>query len=176
MKLIIKLCKLISRANKVTASITCWISLPLIFVLIYEIISRYFFNKPTSWAYDMTWMLFGSLGYLGAGYTHLIGGHVRVDVIYKMFPLRIQALIEVICYCIFFFPIMYMLVVYTYDLAHSAWLLGVKSPFTMWKPVTWPVKTALFFGLSLLLLQGIVGFVEHLHILIKGSRMDDISS
>lgn len=162
----------ISQINVLTARIVCWLILPLIFVMTYEVVARYFFAKPTRWAYDLTWMFYGALIFLGAGYTHLKNSHVRVDVIYHLFPERVRAGIEVFCYLLLFFPLTYMLVKYGYKLAHSAWVFGEVSPYALWKPPTGPIKTVLVVGVFLLLLQGIVDFTHHLYLLITGKRMN----
>lgn len=172
MKIIKKVLNFISQLNTITAKITCWLILPLIFVMTYEVVARYFFAKPTSWAYDLTWMLYGTIVFMGGGYTLLRNSHVRVDVIYHLFSERVRAGIEVFCYMVLFFPLTYMLVKYGFKLAHKAWIFGETSPYALWKPLTGPIKTVLVVGLFLLLLQGIVEFAGHLHTLITGRRLD----
>ncbi len=172
MKFIAPIMKFITTLNKKTASIACWLCLPLIFTISYEVVSRYIFKKPTSWAYDATWMLYGCMVYLGAGYTLSEGSHVRVDVIYLRFPQRIRSLIEIVCNAILFFPIAYVLVRYSYHLAYKAWILQERSPFALWKPLTGPIKTLMFIGLLLLLLQGVVEFIRHVFVLVKGESYD----
>ncbi len=172
MKFINALLDFFSTLNRKTAAVACLLCLPLIGVMAYEVVARYVFLKPTSWAYDLTWMLYGALVFLGGGYTLLEGSHVRVDVVYSRFPDRIKALVEVICHIILFFPITFILVRYSYMLAQKAWVLGERSPFALWKPLTGPIKTVMFIGLVLLLLQGIVEFSKHLRILVKGGSYD----
>ncbi|MBI4628135.1 MAG: hypothetical protein HY729_05465, partial [Candidatus Rokubacteria bacterium] len=41
--------------------IACWLILPMVLGLTYEVVARYGFNAPTIWAFDMTYMLYGSL-------------------------------------------------------------------------------------------------------------------
>jgi len=53
-----------------------WMLIPMILSLAYEVVARYAFGKPTIWAYDMTFMLYGSFFMLGASYT------LRKKVIY----------------------------------------------------------------------------------------------
>ena len=38
----------------------------MVLSLCYEVVARYVFNAPTQWAYDMTFMLYGSFFMLGA--------------------------------------------------------------------------------------------------------------
>ena len=53
----------------ITGKIVCWITVPLIFAMVYEVIGRHFFNRPTLWSFDISRMLAGALFMLGAAYT-----------------------------------------------------------------------------------------------------------
>jgi len=61
-----------------------WMLIPMILSLAYEVVARYAFGKPTIWAYDMTFMLYGSFFMLGASYTLRKKGHIRTDMLRKM--------------------------------------------------------------------------------------------
>ena len=47
---------------------------PLILATVYEVFSRYLFNAPTIWAYELGYMAMGTNFLLGAAYTHLSNG------------------------------------------------------------------------------------------------------
>jgi TRAP-type mannitol/chloroaromatic compound transport system permease small subunit len=49
----------------------------------YEVFVRYLLNDPTSWAFDMSYMLYGALFFMGGAYTLSRDGHVRGDFIYR---------------------------------------------------------------------------------------------
>ena len=87
-----------------------YLILALIFVLTYEVVSRYVFNRPTIWALETSKMIFGSIGALCWGYTLKIGGHVRVDVFYAMFSEKWTAIVDFTLTLIFLFPIQYVLI------------------------------------------------------------------
>ena len=53
-----------------------WLIIPMVLCLVYEVFARYLFNAPTLWAYDMTYMLYGSHFMLGAAYTLAMQGHI----------------------------------------------------------------------------------------------------
>ena len=54
--------------SKWTGNIVCWITVPLILAMVYEVLARKLFTAPTMWAYDMSRFLYGALFMLGAGY------------------------------------------------------------------------------------------------------------
>ena len=58
----------IDRFSKWIGNIVCWILMPLIFAMTYEVLARKLFLAPTIWAYDISRFLYGALFMLGAGY------------------------------------------------------------------------------------------------------------
>ena len=49
-----------------TGTIISWLAVPLVLAVAYEVGARYLFNAPTVWAYDATYMLYGSLFMMGS--------------------------------------------------------------------------------------------------------------
>ena len=54
--------------SKWVGNVVCWITIPLILGMVYEVFARKLFLAPTIWAYDMSRFLYGALFMLGAGY------------------------------------------------------------------------------------------------------------
>ncbi len=81
-----------------------WCILLMTFGVAYEVFVRYVLNDPTSWAFDLSYMMYGALFMMGGAYTLSRDGHVRADVIYRLWRPRIQATVELVLYFIFFFP------------------------------------------------------------------------
>ena len=69
----------IDKFSKATGNIVCWILMPLILAMTYEVIARKFFLAPTIWAYDISRFLYGAFFMLGAGYALSKGVHIRAD-------------------------------------------------------------------------------------------------
>ena len=70
--------------------------------LTYEVVARYLFNAPTVWAYDMTFMLYGTFFMLGSAYTLMRKGHIRTDTFYGNWSPRVQGAVDAVCYAILF--------------------------------------------------------------------------
>ena len=64
--------------SKWVGNIVCWITIPLIFAMVYEVLARKLFNAPTMWAYDMSRFLYGALFMLGAGYASVSYTHLTL--------------------------------------------------------------------------------------------------
>ena len=89
--------------------IICWMVIPLIFAMTFEVIGRHFFNRPTLWAYDVTRMIAGAFFMLGAGYALSKGIHIRADFLYRNWNVKTQAKVDLFLYLLFFFPGFYSL-------------------------------------------------------------------
>jgi TRAP-type mannitol/chloroaromatic compound transport system permease small subunit len=70
----------------------------------YEVIVRRLFNAPTSWAFDVSYIMYGALFMMGGAYTLSRDGHVRGDFLYRLWKPRTQAMLELVLYFLFFFP------------------------------------------------------------------------
>jgi TRAP-type mannitol/chloroaromatic compound transport system permease small subunit len=70
----------------------------------FEVFMRYVLNDPTSWAFDMSYMLYGALFMMAGAYTLSRSGHVRGDFIYRKWKPINQAKVDLVLYVIFFFP------------------------------------------------------------------------
>ena len=66
----------IDKFSKIVGSTVCWILMPLIFAMTYEVLARKLFLAPTIWAYDISRFLYGALFMLGAGYALSKGVHI----------------------------------------------------------------------------------------------------
>lgn len=146
-----------------SGKISAWLVIPLMLGLVYEVISRYFFAAPTKWAFDITYMLYGSHFMLVAAYTLHQQGHVRTDFIYRMLPVRWQALIDAAVYVVFFLPAVAVFLWVSADYAYASWVQGERSNLSPWLPPIYPMKTVLPVSAALLLLQGISECLKSVH-------------
>lgn len=140
-----------------------WLIIPMVLCLVYEVFARYLFNAPTLWAYDMTYMLYGSHFMLGAAYTVAMQGHIRTDFFYRLWPVRWQATVDSLLYIFFFFPALALWLWAGYDYAAISWErgeVGISSP---WKPIIYPFKTVMPVTCVLLMLQGLSELAKSLY-------------
>ena len=96
--------RIIDRFTDFTGTIVALAAIPLVVGVVYEVISRYVFNSPTTWAYDLTYMLYGTIFMLGAAYALHKGAHVRTDFFWDKYSTRTKGVIDSISYIVFFFP------------------------------------------------------------------------
>ncbi len=95
---------LVDRFNTLVGKLFAWCIVLLTIAVCYEVVSRYAFGAPTWWAFDVSWMLYGALFMMAGAYTLARNGHVRGDFLYRQWPERTQAKIDLALYVLFFFP------------------------------------------------------------------------
>jgi len=144
----------IDKFSKWIGSIVCWILMPLIFAMTYEVLARKLFLAPTIWAYDISRFLYGALFMLGAGYALSRGVHIRADFLYRNFKIKNQGLIDFWLYLLFYFPGLMVFFYMTFGFVVESIQRGERGMDTTWMPYMWPIKTCLLIGIIFLLIQG----------------------
>ena len=144
----------IDKFSKRVGSVVCWILMPLIFAMTYEVLARKLFLAPTIWAYDISRFLYGALFMLGAGYALSRGVHIRADFLYRNFKIKNQGLIDFWLYLLFYFPGLIIFLYMTFGFVLESIQRGERGMDTTWIPYMWPIKTCLLIGIIFLLIQG----------------------
>ncbi len=135
--------------------IACWLTVPVFTAMFIEVTGRHFFGSPTMWAYDISRMGAGAMFMLGAGYALSKGVHIRADFMYRDWSVKTQATIDLTLYILFFFPGILGAAWKCYEYAYKSWSIGERGMDTAWMPLMYPIKSMLFIGFILLLIQGI---------------------
>ena len=169
---LIRIVRVIDRFTDTTGSWIAWLSVPLVLAVSYEVISRYFFNAPTLWAFDVTYMLYGALFMLGAAYALHKGAHIRTDFLWEKWSVRTRGLIDAIAYVVFFFPSLTVLFFVSSHEAYYAWQIMETSEQTPWRPMLWPFKAVVPLACMLLLIQGVSETIKSLYAARTGIELE----
>ena len=136
-----------------------WCILILTFGVAYEVFVRYAMRDPTSWAFDLSYMMYGSLFMMGGAYTLARDGHVRGDVLFRLWRPKTQAAVELVLYITFFFPGVLALIIAGADYAGESWSYNYGTgEVSISSPANVPIsqfKTILPIAGALLFLQGL---------------------
>jgi len=132
-----------------------WLILPMVMSLVWEVVARYFFDAPTIWAYDMTFMLYGTFFMVGSAWTLQRGGHIRTDVYYMKWSKRTQARVDLACYLILFFPAMVVFGWLCWEYFWKSYQQNESIVTSPWMPIVWPFKFTMPLTAVLLVLQGV---------------------
>lgn len=90
----------IDRLNRWVGRTAALLILPLIFVIIYEVLSRYLFNAPTRWSNEITGYLLTAIVMLGGGYCLADNEHVSVDIFYRNFGPTTRDIVEILTFLV----------------------------------------------------------------------------
>jgi len=167
----------IDQLSKSVGHAFAWCIVILTLGTCYEVFVRYLLGNPTSWAFDMSYILYGALFLMGGAYTLSRNGHVRGDVFYRLMPIKVQASIELVLYVIFFFPGIIALMYSGWGYAMDSVRIhevSVNSPAGV--PI-WQLKLIIPAAGALLALQGIAEMLRCIVCLRSGAwpeRLHDV--
>ena len=124
-----------------------WCIIVLTLSVTYEVFMRYVLNEPTVWVFDMMVQMYGAVFLMAGPYALAQDAHVSADVLYRLFPKRVQAWLDLILYMLFFFPGMLALFWFGYEIASDSW---------RYKEVSWnsPARIQIYYFKSLIPLAG----------------------
>jgi TRAP-type mannitol/chloroaromatic compound transport system permease small subunit len=168
----IRIVRAIDRFTDMTGTWVAWLNVPLMLVVSYEVISRYAFNAPTIWSFDLTYMLYGTIFMLGAAYTLHKGAHIRTDFFFEKWSVRTRAMIDSIAYIVFFFPSLLVFLVVTWGQGWYAFEIGEVSEQTPWRPILWPFKMVVPATCLLLLVQGVSETIKSVYAARTGIQLE----
>jgi TRAP-type mannitol/chloroaromatic compound transport system permease small subunit len=167
----------IDQLSKTVGHAFAWCIVILTLGTCFEVLVRYALNDPTSWAFDLSYLMYGAVFYMAGAYTLSRGGHVRADMFYRKWPERTQATVELVLYVLFFFPGILALVIAGGGYGLEAMRIrevSVNSPAGV--PI-WPLKMMIPVGGALIALQGFAEVLRCLVCLREGrwpARLHDV--
>jgi TRAP-type mannitol/chloroaromatic compound transport system permease small subunit len=145
----------IDAVNERIGRFTAWVTLGLVGVVFSDVVMRYLFRRSFVFTQELEWQLFAFIFLIGAGYTLLYDGHVRVDIIYQRWGYRGQAWLNLIGVLTALIPGCLMIIITSWHFVARAFAVSEGSPDPGGIPYRFVVKGLIPLGFSLLLLQGI---------------------
>ena len=168
-KLLRGLVAAVTRVNLVIAHLLALLLLVFGGIMLFEAISRHFFNSPTTWAFEFSKMAFGFYMIWGGAYTMVRGEHVSMDLLYSKWPPRTRAVMDSItfvCFLLFISTLLYLI-------GADAWnsiSFHERSNSTLAQPL-YQWRASLVVGVGLLFLQGMAGFVGNVWFAVYGEEL-----
>lgn len=150
-----------------SGKLVAWIVIPNVLALVYEFIARYLFGSPTIWSYEVTYFFYGSHFLLGSAYTLHLKSHIRIDILYQHLSPGGKAMVDLIGYLIFFFPVTLLLIYAGVEFTIQSFQMSEKSGLSPWRPHLYPFKGIVVIAIFLLFLQGVAEFIRDLSLVIK---------
>jgi TRAP-type mannitol/chloroaromatic compound transport system permease small subunit len=129
-------------------------------ILLFESISRTLFNWPHIWVVEIAQFIMAAYYLLGGGYSMILDGHVRMDLVYGPLSAKRQALADVITAPVLIFYLVFLLYGAISSIEYAIRYGQVN--YTPWGPPLAPIKIIMGIGILLMLLQTIAIFFKDL--------------
>lgn len=156
------LCRLIDRFTDVTGKLVTWLSLLLILTTCGVVFLRYGLGGGSIALQESSSYVHASLFMLAMAFTLKQGGHVRVDVFYRSFSPRKQAMVDIAGTLLFLFPVCLLIFVLSLDYVSNSWAVRETSQEGSGLPFVYALKTLLLILPGLLMIQGFSELVKNL--------------
>jgi len=160
----------IDRLNEFIGKSVSWLILLAILVSAANAVIRKIFDISSNAWLELQWYLFGAAFMLAAAYTLKQNEHIRIDIVYGMFPRRVQHWIDLLGHILFLMPFVTLMVIYFVPYVSLSIRSGEMSN-NSGGLIVWPAKAILLVGFFLLALQGISEIIKKIAIM-RGD-MDD---
>lgn len=150
----------VDATNKVVGTFAMYLVFAMIALLLYEPISRTVFDKPLIWSMEVSQFTMAAYWLLGGGYSMMLKGHVRMDLLYGRWSRKKQATVDVFTGLFLIFYLVFLLIG-AYSSIEYAVMYGQRNR-TAWGPYMAPIKIIMGLGVLLMLLQAIATFFKDL--------------
>lgn len=161
--------KTIDYISEKVGHITSYTMLVLIVSASIEIVCRYFFNRPTIWAYELGQMIFGSYFLLAGAMALRNREHVGMEMVLDKLSPRGQAIMNSITF-VFVALFCTVLLWKGWEFAYAS-IKRLEHSTSVWGPPIFIYKTMLPLSALLMLAQGISNFIKDLYFAISGRRL-----
>lgn len=143
----------VEAVNTVVGKTAMYLVFLMMGILLFESLSRTFFDTPHIWAVEMSQFTMAAYYLLGGGYSMILKGHVRMDLLYGRWSVKKQGLADSLTTPFLIFYLVFLLVG-AYSSIEYAVMYGQRNR-SVWAPYMAPIKIIMGTGMLLMLLQAI---------------------
>jgi TRAP-type mannitol/chloroaromatic compound transport system permease small subunit len=149
------LARTIDRFSRIVGQTTAWLALIMVLVQFLVVVLRYVFGLGFIWMQESIMYMHGLLFMVGAGYTLLMDGHVRVDVFYREASPRGKAVVDLLGSLFFLIPFCVLILWVSYGYVANSWRVLEGSKETSGIQGIYLLKTTILVFGGLVILQGV---------------------
>ena len=171
MKFVIRIIKIIDKITVTVGKIAASFIILMVAFEVLEVLMRYVFGRPLNWTWEIATYLYGANFMLAGAWALKEGKHVRTDFLFIKLPEKAKTIMDIITFSSFFLIFCVTLVYFTtraarfsVSIKEFSFVIGGKIPI-------YPLKVAIAFGFSLLLLQGLAKIARDVIYLVKGEKV-----
>ena len=150
-KALVTYTKYVDALNRLVGKFAMYLMFGMMIILLYASFSRSLLNSPVVWAVEMAQFTMAAYYILGGGYSVILRGHVRMDVLYSQWSPRTKAIVDIFTS---FFLLFYLGMLLYGGISSTAYSLeyGQKN-YSAWAPPLSPIKIIMVVGIVLMILQ-----------------------
>ncbi len=127
MKFLILLIQTIDTVNEAVGKFVAWLTVLMVVNVFIVVVLRYTFSIGWIWMQELYVWTHAVIFLLGAGYTLLHEGHVRIDVIYRDASIRYKAMVNIFGCLFLALPLLVLLLDRSLPLILRSWMNLEKS-------------------------------------------------
>ncbi len=157
--------KVIDSISDWSGKIISYIFYAGIVILLYEVIARYFFSSPTTWAQGMTERVFGTYFIISGAYCALHKAHIRVDIIYNRLSPNAKVVLDIVDSLLLLLVASVMLV-WGVQFAWTS-VINLENSLPPFEAPIYPLKLMIPIAALLLLFQGLADLYRNSLALIR---------
>lgn len=150
--------RFVDATNTAVGKFSQYLVLVMMGVLLFESISRTLFNRPHIWVVEIAQFTMAAYYLLGGGYSMILRGHVRMDLLYSRWPEKTRGIVDAVTSIVLLFYLSILLYGAISSLEYA--LKYGQVNYTSWAPPLAPIKLIMTIGIVLMLLQAIAFFFK----------------
>ena len=91
----------------------------MMIIVMREVVGRYLFSTPSEWSVELCGYLLVAITFLASAYTQQVEGHVRIDLVYRLWKGKAKVIVDIVIYLI--------VIIYCATVTWQGWLFAYKS-------------------------------------------------
>lgn len=134
---------------------TAWLTLLLVLLVAGDVLFRYVWHVGSVAEQELEWHVLAVIAFMGASYTLQQGEHVRVDIFYQHYSLRLKRWMDVLFPALVVVPTMLFIAWQSITFVGMSWEIAEASPDPGGLPGRYLIKAFVPLGFLLVALQGV---------------------
>ena len=157
----LNLSQFLDKVVTVSGKIGSWLAIPLIFIIIFDIITRRFFIFGSTKLQEMEWHLHTALFLLVIGYAYLKNAHVRIEIVRERYSPLLKSIFETLGILFFLIPYTILVIYFGLDFVSRSFNMSEVSSALTGLSHRWIIKSFIPAGMFFLFMAGISIFLRN---------------
>ncbi|WP_199610963.1 TRAP transporter small permease subunit [Flocculibacter collagenilyticus] len=157
----------VEQFTEYTGKLLSWLTLLMMLLMVLVVVLRYGFNMGWIAMQESIIYLHACVFMLGAAYTLKHDEHVRVDIFYRRFSKKNQAIVNILGTALFLIPVCITLLIISWQYVAASWQLLESSKEAGGLPLVFILKSFIIGFVITLLIQAVAELIKHTTLLFQ---------